>query len=299
MNKKELLDFHCIKPSSIKRQGEVSIVSDEDRKYVLKKRTRKADTFDYLMTRNFNNFPKIYSSIEDDYDLVDYITDFDTPKEQKLQDIVYLDSMLHAKTTFYKNVDDDYIKAIYEDFISRVNYLEHYYHQLQDLIEIEVYMSPANYLLIRNMSMIYLALKKARSYIEKWYSIIKDKKRFRYAFIHGNLEENHLIENDDLYFISWDKARIDLPVYDIEIFYRKSYMDISLNEIMEIYSSKYSLEKEEKYFLYAVTLMPEKLDLEKDEYSKIKQVTEIVFYLDRVLTYLENNTKESYQNTKH
>jgi len=299
VNKKELLDYLNIKPQSIKKIGSATIITTGNKKYAMKKNNRKADSFDYLQTRNFNNFPRVYSTIDDEVEIMDYVEESSTPKEQKLQDLVYLDSILHTKTTFYKDIDDDYIKKIYEDVIERQNTIYEYYTEIQNVIELEVYMSPANYLLIRNISIIYLALNESRKYIEKWYSIITESHKVRYAYIHGNLEENHLIEGNDLYLISWDRSRIDLPIYDLETFYRKSYMDISLREILEIYESKYPLKKEEYFLLIALLLIPEKIDITLKEYDKVKQVTNIILYIDKTLSYLEYNSNKTDNYTNH
>lgn len=299
MNRQELLQHLNIKPKSIKTIGSASIISTDNKKYVIKKKNRKADSFDYLQTRNFNNFPQIYSSIDDEVELMDYIEDQDTPKEQRLQDLVYLTSMLHNKTTFYKTVDEDFMKEIYERVIDRQNIIYQYYSDLQDMIELEVYMSPAHYLLIRNISMIYFALNKSREYIEKWYSLLKEEKKVRYAYIHGNLEEKHLIEAEDLYFISWDQSRVDFPIYDLEILYRKSFLDISLSEILEIYQLKYPLRKEEKYLLNALLLIPDKIDITVTEYLKTKQVTHLVLYMDKTLSSLEQDSKKTNHYTGH
>lgn len=299
MNKQELLDYYNIKPKSIKQKGTATIITTNDKKYVLKTIKKKQDFYDYLLIRNFNNFPNIYSKCDDKIELMDYIDDQQVPKDQKLEDLIYITSILHTKTTFYKNVDDDYIKEIYEGTINKLNDLYRYYNDIQDSIELEVYMSPANYLLIRNISNIYVVLNESRSYIEKWYSILKNEHRMRYAYIHGNLKDEHLLEKDDLYLISWDNSRIDLPVYDLEIFYRNSFTDISLNSLLEIYELKYPLKKEELYLLISFLLIPDKVDMQLSEYSKIKQVANIVLYINQMLLYLENNANKTDYNTHH
>ncbi len=300
MNKKELLEYLSIKPHSIKKIGSATIItSSDDHKYVVKRNNRKADSFDYLQTRNFNHFPRVYSNLQDEVELTDYIEESETPKEQKLQDLVYLTSILHTKTTFYKDVDDDYIKKIYEDLLEKQTNIYQYYSDLQNMIELEVYMSPANYLLIRNISLIYMALNQSRKYIEEWYRIIRNNHKVRYAYIHGNLEESHLLEGNDLYLISWDHSRVDLPIYDLEIFYRKSFLDIGLREILEIYESKYPFKKEEYYLLLALLLLPEKIDITLKEYSRVKKVTNLILYIDKTLSFLENNSKKANHHTQH
>lgn len=293
MNREELFNYFNIKPKSIMKKKSASIITTENRKYVIKKNSRKADSFDYLLTRNFNNFPKVYSNIDDDIELQDYIEDKQTPIEQKLEDLIYIDSMLHTKTTFYKNIDEDYKKKIYEEMLKKQEYLFNYYNELQDMIEMEIYMSPANYLLIRNISMLYLALRYSREYLDKWYEIVRNDSKLRFSFIHGNLQQEHLIENDDLYLISWDNSRIDLPIYDLENFYRNNYYDIDLSDMLDIYQSKYPLKKEEYYLLIAQLLIPDKINMNLTEYQKTKQTTNIVMYINKVLGYLENNSNKS------
>ncbi len=299
MNKQELFDYYQIKPKSIHKKGSVSIISTKSKKYVMKKNKRKADSFAYLETRNFHNFPKVYSCCNDEIELTDYIEEKETPKEQRLEDLVYLTSILHNKTTFYKTVDIDYIKHLYEDLLERQSQLYQYYQEDQNMIDLEIYMSPANYLLVRNISMVYDALKQSRDYLEKWYELVKENHQFRFCFIHGNLEASHFIESDDLYFISWDQARVDLPIYDLEKFYRKSFLDISLKDMLEIYEAKYPLKKEELYLLLALLLLPDKIDITASEYLKTKQVTSIVFYLQRILSFLENDSKKTNYYTNH
>lgn len=299
MNRQELLNYLNIKPKSIKKIGSASIVTTNDKKYVIKKNNRKADSFEYLQTRNFNNFPKVYSNVNDEIELTDYVEERITPKEQKLEDLVYLTSILHAKTTFYKNIDEDYQKNIYESIIEKQTTMFNYYSDLQNMIELEIYMTPSNYLLIRNISLIYLALRKSREYLDKWYEIIKEDSKIRFSYIHGNLDESHFIESDDLYLISWDKSRVDLPIYDLEIFYKKSFQDINLADLLNIYESKYQLKKEELYLLITLLLIPEKINFNQEEYPKTKQVTKQILYMNKVLSYLENNTNETNHYTNH
>lgn len=293
MNKDEILNYYNIKPQSIKKIRSVSIITCQDKRYVIKKVNRKTDSFDYLLTRNFNNFPKVYSSVNDEIELTDYVEDKNIPIEQKLEDLVYITSILHNKTTYFKNIDDDYLKNIYENTLEKLESLYNYYFNLQDMIEMEVYMSPANYLLIRNISNIYKVINISRDYVEKWYQNINNSKKIRLAYIHGNLDKEHLIENDDLYLISWDKSRIDLPIYDLEILYRKNFLDITLNNILEIYSLKYPLSQEEYYLFMALVLIPDKIDMNLSEYSRVKQITNLILYIEKTLEYLENNTNKT------
>ena len=83
MNKQELLKHYHIKPKSIQKLGSATIITEalHNKKYVIKSNHRKADSFDYLKSRNFNNFPQVYSTINDEVELFDYIEDSKIPIE--------------------------------------------------------------------------------------------------------------------------------------------------------------------------------------------------------------------------
>jgi len=297
MTKEEIFNKLNIKCISVKQKGNVKIINTNDRKYVMKKQNRKSDFYEYLLTRKFSYFPRVYTKVDDEIELMDYIESQETPTEQKLEDIAYLISILHLETYFDKNIDIDQIKEIYESMIDKQNSLSNYYHELQNIIEEEIYMSPANYLLIRNISTIYLALNKSREYIEKWYSKVKDNGSIRYAYTHGNLDINHLIESNNLYLISWDKSKIDFPISDIENFYRKNFLDINIMKILEIYENKFPLKNDEKDLLFSQLLLPDRIDYTGKEYYKTKQISNMILYIEKTLSNLKDNSKKANNNT--
>ena len=129
-----------------------------------------------------------------------------------------------------------------------------------------------------------------------FYNIVKDKNSFRYSYIHGNLDIDHLIENNNLYLISWDNSRLDLPIYDLVNFYRKNYADIDLNSILAVYEKKVLLKKEEKFLLISLLLLPEIISNDS-EYLRTKLISNMIFYIEGLLDYLKDNSKESDKNT--
>ena len=184
-NYNKLLEDRIIE---IGKKGKVTILTTSNKKYVLKENNKDNTFYEYLVTRGFKYFPNIYSISSDKYLIMDYIREKYVPLEQKLEDFVYLISILHLDTLFDKKVDLDYIKEIYESIRNRQDELYNYYLNMQNVIEEEKYMSPANYLLIRNISLIYLCISYSKKYLDKFYEIVKDKNSFRYSYIHGNLD---------------------------------------------------------------------------------------------------------------
>ena len=84
-------------------------------------------------------------------------------------DLVHILSLLHIKTTSFQEVKLDAVKEMYEHLLAEIEDLDQYYHQLQDEFESHIYMAPDEYLLIRNISLLYENLYLCRKYLEDWY----------------------------------------------------------------------------------------------------------------------------------
>lgn len=96
-NERAILKKYGIIPVGYKKKNNVKIVNSKDRKYVIKEKIRnKEDLFEYLASRSFLYFPKMYNTDRsDEYEIYEYIEDVNTPKEQKALDIINLVSLLH------------------------------------------------------------------------------------------------------------------------------------------------------------------------------------------------------------
>ena len=108
-------------------------------------------------------------------------------------DLTHLISLLHNKTTFYREVDIDKNKEIYENILSRLEYLNNYYTDLITLIEKEVYMSPSSYLIARNINIIFESIYYSKDRIEDWYKKIENNKNERVVNIHNNINLDHVL----------------------------------------------------------------------------------------------------------
>ena len=281
MSKQQLLEKYNIFPISYKKLKNVDILTTNKQKLVLKKGSNY-NIYEYLRLKKFNNFPSYLTNNDDEFELTEYLNNSNVPDEQRIEDLIYLVSILHTKTTFYKNVDEDKIKKIYEDLRKKQDYLYNFYLTMQDSIELEVYMSPSHYLLIRNISNFYKCIIKSKEYIEKWYQQIKDSKKMRYCMIHGNLDKSHLIENDSIYLISWNKAKIGIPVYDLESIYRLNQENIDLIDLLDVYQTKYELKDIEKYLLFSLVALPDKIEAKDNEYDNVREVLRVVEYVNKV-----------------
>lgn len=268
------------KPKKITIKNNVEIIDTDNNTYVIKKKTNKNldYIYDYLHSRSFDYFPKRLIK-DDEYDIYEYVEDVKLPNEQKILDLVNLLTLLHSKTTFYKEIDIDIYKNIYEDVVGRIEYLNNYYNNLMDIIETNIYMSPSEYLIARNISLIYNSLNYARYQIDKWYDLIKDKRKIRLVNIHNNLSIDHYIKKDKPYFISWDKSKIDMPIYDILSLYKNHFLDFEFMDILKFYESKYPLLMEERILLFILMALPSEIDISSSEYNTCIKVRNLLDYL--------------------
>ena len=281
MNKeiRELFDKNNIITRKITIKHNVRIIDTGNDKFVIKKRDKDLENlFKYLSSRGFNYFPNILYKT-DNYDVYKYIEGVNLPREEEAIDIVKLLSILHNKTTFYKDIDDDSYKEIYEDIIDRIDYLYNYYDDFANIIEREEYMSPSNYLFIRNISKIFQALNYSRINIDKWYNLIKNKKRVRIVNLHNNVSLDHYLLADKPYLISWRLSKKDMPIYDIINFYKKYYNELDFSELLRIYEVNYPLLKEEKILLFCLLSIPSKLEFTDNEYDMCLKVSRFYEYI--------------------
>ena len=265
-------------------KNSVRIINDD---YVIKNKKNDVEMiYNYLLSRSFNYFPEIIR-VDDNNIYYKYIPDILEPKEQKISDLTILVSLLHSKTTFYKEVDLDYYKYIYEAINNDINDVYNYYNSLMDNIENEIYMSPANYLIARNISLIYKSLMNAKENIKKWYNLIDGKRKIRLVTVHNNLSLDHYIKSDKPYLISWDNAKQDMPIYDLISLYKHHYLDFDFSNIIKLYLSKYEITNEEMLLFLSIIAIPDKIKYCGSEYQTVLSVRRIIDYIYKTLALLE------------
>ncbi|MGN1357895.1 MAG: hypothetical protein ACI4WU_00865 [Bacilli bacterium] len=254
----------------------VKIINDE---YVKKKKKREIDNiYNYLLSRSFDYFPEVLNE-DDEYIYYRYINDIDEPREQKMVDLVNLVSLLHNKTTFYKEVDIDNYKYIYESISKEIDDTYSYYNIVMDNIESEVYMSPSNYLIARNITIIYNALRYSKRNIDRWYKMIENSRKLRVVMTHNNLSLDHYLKNDRPYLISFDRARIDMPLNDLVSLYKKHYLDFEFSDLFKIYLSKYPLSESEMMLFLTIISIPDKIPNNDSEYMRVLSIRRIIDYV--------------------
>ena len=116
MNSIELLS-KIYKPYNVIVKGNVKIFKCTSGEYVIKNKCDKdiKELYKYLNSRSFTYYPKLIEDNRSDVNVYEYIEDVSISDEQKLLDLINIVSLLHNKTTYYKEINKDKIKDIYEE----------------------------------------------------------------------------------------------------------------------------------------------------------------------------------------
>lgn len=179
----------------------------------------------------------------------------------------------------YKEVDIDNYKYIYESINNKIDDILNYYNTVMDNIETIVYMSPSNYLISRNISFIYSAINYAKGSIDYWYKLVENKRKIRVVVNHNNLSLEHYLKEDKPYLISWEKSKIDMPIYDLISLYNNHYLEFDFTEILKIYLSKYPLTEEETTLFLAIISIPNKIKESNSEYKRVLNIRRQLDYI--------------------
>ena len=160
------------------------------------------------------------------------------------------------------------------------------------LIESKVFMSPSQYLLARNINAIMSSIDIGKKYVNEWYKQIEGKDKARVSVVHNNLRLDHYIKGNKDYLISWDKSKIDMPVFDLYKLYNNHFYDIDFVDVLKRYEKIYPLEKYERDLLFILINMPLKLEFNDNEFN---MCTRIGREIDRL--YKSNKIINSYMKT--
>lgn len=294
MNKEinKIIKEKNIHPISYKKIKSVYVVNSKDNSYVIKLNTNNYDIYKYLMARDFFSFPKNINYPNDNYDISLYVNGLDINREEKINDYIKIISLLHQKTSYKREIDLDEIKEKYESLSNRIFSLKKYYSDLNDYIDHQMFLSPSEYLLIKNISLIYSILDNSKLLLEDIYQTIKNERSIRVSLLHHNPDLDHLIISDHKYLISWDKSYFDSPIYEIEDVYRKYYHDIELNDLIRIYESINKLTSMEKKLLLISLAIPKELKLTDNVFLDTKIINNEIDYLKKVYELLIKYKRE-------
>ena len=282
------------KPHKVTVKKDVKILDCSNGSYVLKYKKNKdiKELYNYLNSRGFNCYPKLIEDNRDDVNVFEYVNDSSIDSEQKLIDLILLVSLLHNKTSYFREISNDKIKEIYEVLLGRVAYIEENLNMIIFEIEDNVFVSPSGSLLINNSSKVFESLTFVKNEIEEWYKLSIDKNKMRVCLVHNNLELDHYIKGDKEYLISWDNYIMDTPIIDIVKLYKNVYINMDFSEPLKLYMEKFPLREEEKKLLFIMLIIPEEIKLSNNEIDNVKKVRLFLDYIFKT----ENLIKDCYNN---
>lgn len=264
------------------KKGNCVIATIDNKKYVIKNKCNNeiCNLYEYLSSRNFEYFPKIINN-NDKYNVYEYIEEIENPIEQKAYDMMSMLSLLHNKTTYYKEMDINEYKEIFEEVSNIIQSRINYYNNLMNIIESNIFISPSQYLIARNISKIFGALEYSKKHINEWYDLVKTKGKKRVVTNYNNIDLNHIIRNKEVYLISWDKSKIGSPIDDLYNFYTKYSNILDLKDLLKYYEDRYTLLEEEKILFNILISIPKEIEFSNIEIDNCKNTKRIIDSLYR------------------
>ena len=293
-NKEENNILKNLSIKNISYFNHTKIIDTKEGKYAIKvKKKDKEELFNYLKSKNFNHCLLLENTTREPFEIYRFIKENHLSPQEKASSLVYVLSMLHIKTTTYQEINLDNVKKVYEETIEKLNYLNNYYYDLQDYIETKIYMSPAEYLLMRNISKIYSALNFSRNILEKWYEEEISNKKERQVLLHNNLTLDHFLNGEELYLINWDCAKRGLVIYEFLNFYQNEYLYLEMESLFDIYKSKYQYTHTEFLLFLSLISIPPKIEFTKTNYINTLEVKRLIIYLEKTNHFISKEYKEN------
>ena len=271
---KKILDKNDLKVDKYTMKGKTMIVNTPLGQFALKKGNLD-NIYKYLLSRNFEYFPKVIDSNEDST-IYEFVDDVKYDNDQRAFDLIHTIALLHSKTTYYKDVDIDEYKKIFEETMEKINYIYNYYMDVINIIESKIYMSPSEYLIARNISKIFSCIYFCKNELEQWYEIVKNEKRKRVVTLHNNLKLDNIIRNKSVYLIGWEYSKIDSPIYDFINFYNNYALYFDFRSLLNEYERIFPFKEEEKKLLSVLISIPSKIPNTEKEYNKVKNVRQLL-----------------------
>ena len=259
------------------------------------KKYKDPSIFDYLLSRGFIYIPKIID-YDDEYILYEHINPVNYDLSEKAQDYIKLLSVLHLKTTYFKEFNDNEYKLLYDRLKSKINDLNTYYLTLTNSIEEKEYMSPSEYLLIKNISIINSALNYINYELDNWFESNNKNNKKRVVTLYNNIDINNMIKSKDITCLNdFSNTSTDSPIYDLLKFYNKYYDTYDFPSLLKIYEKNYKLLDSEKQLLNILISIPDKIIFNND-LSSIKNIKKSI---DKIYITLEvlNSEKEKSSKT--
>ncbi|MBR7042529.1 MAG: hypothetical protein IKI04_03405 [Bacilli bacterium] len=294
-NLQSINKIYCPYKYTIK--GNVKILNCQNEDIVLKPKNEKVlNTHNYLSSRGFNNYVGVKDINRDKYYIYPYIYENKIPYEQKGNDMAKTVALLHAKTSYFKDIDESTFDQIYYDIDNNIEYAKEYYSNLYDQVFMKEYFNPFEAVFMDVYSKIDNACLFCKNELESWYDLSQEKKSKRVALLHNNLKLDHFIKGDEDYLISFDNAKIDTPVLDLVKFYKNEYNNLDFKELLKTYLYHNDLTEEEYKLFFILISIPDVIRITNNHTNDLREICELKMYLNKteelIRPYYSENQKE-------
>lgn len=277
------------KPFRYTKIKKVTIVESTSGNVVIKEKNNNIkNIYDYLNTRDFNYYPKLLNESRIDDNIYEYIEEATKIYPQRNEDFIKLVALLHSKTSYIKEVNDDIYQELYENINNNIIYYQDYYSKYYNLFLKSRYMSPSRYMFTRNYSKIISSLLFSKDNLDKWYQNSISKNNERISLIHNNLSNDHFIKgNNKDYLISWDNAKFDSPVIDLVKLYKNEFFNMEFTSLYETYTKINPLSNEEEILFFALISIPEPPEFINNELLLVKNLRVFLDYIYKTEMFLK------------
>ncbi len=270
------------------------LIEDNNKKYLLKQTTKDIESlFEYLHERGFDYIPNIIETSNEGIKY-EFINSNNNDIKKKRLEISKILSLLHYKTTDYKDVSKFKYREIYDKLSDKISYAEKYYNDLIEKIEMEVYPSSSHYLIERNFSIFLGSISYIKSEVKKWFKLVEDKSKERVCIINNNPKLEHLIIGDNIYLMNWDNYMVDTPIIDLYKLYKVDNNYIDFYDMYIEYSKNFTLTEEEKKLFFIMISIPPIIKEIDNEYLNTKDISKVLKYLYKTNEFIKliNSKKE-------
>ncbi len=171
---------------------------------------------------------------------------------------------LHKATKKEKDLSSDEIQRQYEQISGQWENEKEMLDGFIDKCERKWYMSPFELYFCSYYHQTIRSHEFAVKMLEEWHQVVKEKGKIRTALIHGNLSAQHFLvdKQNNGFFISLEKAREEIPTYDLVQFYYRALNTYPAARterfewLME-YEKVFPLQKEEKKLMISYLAYPQ------------------------------------------
>lgn len=273
----------------IEYNKKLKILNINNEKFIIKEKQKNIySIYNYLDDIGFKNYLPIKSTYKD-YDVYPYIEEYNISKNDKAKKLIKTISKLHNKTITYEKIN---YNELYDGILQKIDYTYKYYYDLQDNIEAKQFMSPAEYLLIRNISSIYSLLYFSKNKIDEWYQLSKKKEKERHVLLNNNLNLSNYIYEKKEYIINWSNAKRGVAVYDFVYFFKHEYLNLDMYSLFKIYQQEFKYTEEEQKLFLSLISIPKIVRLNKTNYLNTINIRNLLLYIKYTHEFISKENEE-------